>query len=107
MIFTILECPLNRIRLISSEDVSDSSATHGSASFSSLISLVPLFSEGFFFSSRIPNMGSLTFREQFVIVGMTTQGYRVSDNNYYVSEFTFQHSNSTSTPFQTYKNVRT
>ena len=102
-----LQCPLDRVRLIHSNDVASSSVQHGAESFSSLLSPMPNFDEGYFHSFNIPNIGELVFKDELILLGLTTQGYRVSSFSYYVSDFTLQYSNSTNEgeDYKTYPEV--
>lgn len=97
-----LECPLNHIRLVHQDEVASSFAERSPVQFSNVISPLLQFSEGFFHSFDIPNTGQLVFDDDFVLVGLTSQGYEVS-YLYFVSNFTFQYSNvADSSDFTTY-----
>ena len=74
--------------------------------FSSLLSLSPVIGEDYFRSFDIPNTGNLTFSQTFLIVGFTTLGNSISSfGDRYVSEFSFQYSDSLDNPYQTYSQV--
>ena len=107
MIVERVECPINRLQLIQSNKVMSSFVEHGLVPFSTVLSSEPTLSEGYFRAFDIPNIGHLVFDEDLVLIGLTTQGYEVSSNSYFASNFTFQYSNATdSLDFETYPTVR-
>ena len=97
-----LECPLNHIRLVHQDEVASSFVERSPVEFSNVISPNLQLSDGFFHSFDIPNSGQLKFDDDFVLVGLTSQGFEVS-YLYFVSNFTFQYSSTTdSSDFTTY-----
>ena len=99
------ECPINAIRLINSQDIATSYVASG-GNFTFLLSSSPKLSDGYFSSSDVPNKGSFTFSEPFVLVNLTTQGYIFLGDESYVSEFILQYASSSDAPYQNYLTVR-
>ena len=78
---------------------------NGCNNFSALLSLSPVV-ENYFKSFEIPNTGNLTFSQRFLLVGFTTLGNSNSSfGDLYVSEFSFQYSDSLDNPYQSYSQV--
>ena len=77
----------------------------GVNNFSSLLSLSPVIGEDYFRSIDIPNTGNLTFSQTFLLVGFTTLGNSFSSQDRYVSQFSFEYSDSLDNPYQTYSQV--
>ena len=77
----------------------------GTDDFKAILSLSPIAGNEYFISFDIPNTGNLTFSQTFLLVGFTTQGESISSQDRYVSEFSFQYSDSLDNPYQTYSQV--
>ena len=67
--------------------------------FGTLLSLASNLGS-YYVSFDVPNKGNLTFFQTFLLVGITTKGY-----DEYVSEFSFEYSDSLDNPYQAYSQV--
>ena len=106
-IFFCIECPSELTRLISTSDATNYSIEHGdSLDYAMLISLNPNLGDGYFRGTVVPNTGSFTFTETFLLLGLTTGGYRIGDNNYLVKSFTLRYANTIGANYQNYSTVR-
>ena len=103
-LFVCLDCPSNKIRLISTDnDVEELFAdSPGLNGFDRVATASTVFNEDYFIDSTVPNTGNLTFSERVVLIGITSAGIHFDGFDRYVTSFTFQYSNSLTGPYDTY-----
>ena len=104
-----LECPPETIRLVSTDDIKDANVTMGTG-FKNVLTTSTLMEEAFryFLETAVPNTGEILFKEEFLLTGITTAGFKLNstDPDRFVSNFTFLYSSFTTGPFQKYEMVR-
>ncbi len=107
-LFIIVECPPQLTRLINTDDTDLSTYTvQAGVDFNDIISLTPYFSDGYFgVTDLVPNTGSFSFKETFLLLGLTTRGYRIGGLDYFVKSFSLRYANATDTEYQNYTTVK-
>ena len=61
----------------------------------------------YFIDDVVPNKGNITFKDTFILVGLTTAGFKLepTKNDQFVSNFIFEYSDTLTSPYKAYHQV--